>query len=707
MMLTVVPVSAVFPLLTMLLMGGGVGLPLGVPPLPEDPMLARIAPEECLAYTSWAGMDTPDAKSKNQTEQFLAEPEIQQLFSEVERVVLAKIGENTPQQQAAMARDAIRWGKMALMRPTAAFVSSVGITPAGPDVHGGLVINVGKDAAELKADLEKYQAALPRPAEKVEIGGVSCYQFKIGPGATVIAWGIKGKYFVAGVGDGSLEGILQRAHGSPPAWLTALRKQLPVERPSTLTYLNVKKGVQQFAPMGGPQVRTMIDAAGLGNVTSLAAVSGLEGEGFVSRTLVGIEGKPAGIFSIAAAKPLGPQDLAAIPRGANLAAAGRLDLARLTDTLLAAADRIQPQAAQEINQNLEKLREQLGVDLRKDVIASLGDVWCAYNSSDEGGLILSGLTVVVQVKDFERLSAAHAKLLALAKAALAQGNEPSRKKTAGRKTAEEVERADEAAAARGQVTRPASRIEHLRFAEEDVYFLSANDFPIAPAWCLTRSQLILATFPQQIKAYLSRRADFKSLAAAPEVADALKSGEGPIGLWYFDARSLLDYLYPMMCMGVQMASRELAREGIDLNVSIIPSAPTIYKHLRPGVTVLRRTASGIEVASRGTVPGSSLGSAAPFAVGLLLPAVSSARESARRAQSANNLSHIVLAMHTYAAVWGTFPQAYLADKKTGKPLLSWRVAILPYLDQQCFTSSSTWTNPGTASTTRSWPTRSL
>ena len=47
---------AMFPFLAMLLMGGGVGLPLGVPPLPEDPVLARIAPEECLAYTSWAGI---------------------------------------------------------------------------------------------------------------------------------------------------------------------------------------------------------------------------------------------------------------------------------------------------------------------------------------------------------------------------------------------------------------------------------------------------------------------------------------------------------------------------------------------------------------------------------------------------------------------------------------------------------------------------
>ena len=49
------------------------GLPLGVPPLPEDPALSRIAPDECLWYFTSAGMATPDPASENQAEQLLAE----------------------------------------------------------------------------------------------------------------------------------------------------------------------------------------------------------------------------------------------------------------------------------------------------------------------------------------------------------------------------------------------------------------------------------------------------------------------------------------------------------------------------------------------------------------------------------------------------------------------------------------------------------
>ena len=69
-------------------------------------------------------------------------------------------------------------------------------------------------------------------------------------------------------------------------------------------------------------------------------------------------------------------------------------------------------------------------------------------------------------------------------------------------------------------------------------------------------------------------------------------------------------------------------------------------------------------------------------VGMLLPAVSKVREAAQRASSTNNLKMLGLAMHNYEATYNTgFPPVAISDKKTGKPLLSWRVALLPYLEE--------------------------
>ncbi len=67
-------------------------------------------------------------------------------------------------------------------------------------------------------------------------------------------------------------------------------------------------------------------------------------------------------------------------------------------------------------------------------------------------------------------------------------------------------------------------------------------------------------------------------------------------------------------------------------------------------------------------------------IGLLLPAVQAAREAARRAQCINNLKQIGLAMHNFHSTNDRFPPQAIADKQ-GKPLLSWRVAILPFIEQ--------------------------
>jgi hypothetical protein len=68
-------------------------------------------------------------------------------------------------------------------------------------------------------------------------------------------------------------------------------------------------------------------------------------------------------------------------------------------------------------------------------------------------------------------------------------------------------------------------------------------------------------------------------------------------------------------------------------------------------------------------------------VALLLPAVQAAREAARRTQSTNNLKQIALGMHNYHDIHGHFPARASFDAKD-KPLLSWRVHILPFLEQQ-------------------------
>lgn len=67
-------------------------------------------------------------------------------------------------------------------------------------------------------------------------------------------------------------------------------------------------------------------------------------------------------------------------------------------------------------------------------------------------------------------------------------------------------------------------------------------------------------------------------------------------------------------------------------------------------------------------------------VALLLPAIAAARDAARRTCSMNNVRQIEIGLLQYEADHACLP-AYANFDTNGKPLLSWRVHVLPYLGE--------------------------
>ncbi|MEQ9071442.1 MAG: DUF1559 domain-containing protein, partial [Gimesia chilikensis] len=68
-------------------------------------------------------------------------------------------------------------------------------------------------------------------------------------------------------------------------------------------------------------------------------------------------------------------------------------------------------------------------------------------------------------------------------------------------------------------------------------------------------------------------------------------------------------------------------------------------------------------------------------IALTVPAVMQARAAARRSVAKNNIKQIMLALHNYHDRYGHFPPAVVMGPD-GKTPHSWRVELLPYLDQQ-------------------------
>ena len=66
-------------------------------------------------------------------------------------------------------------------------------------------------------------------------------------------------------------------------------------------------------------------------------------------------------------------------------------------------------------------------------------------------------------------------------------------------------------------------------------------------------------------------------------------------------------------------------------------------------------------------------------IGLLLPAIQKARESAHRARCSNNLKQLGVGLHNYAHSRGHFPPAYEAPDRD--PGWGWAALLLPLVDQ--------------------------
>jgi prepilin-type processing-associated H-X9-DG protein len=152
------------------------------------------------------------------------------------------------------------------------------------------------------------------------------------------------------------------------------------------------------------------------------------------------------------------------------------------------------------------------------------------------------------------------------------------------------------------------------------------------------------------------------------------------------AEQLEQMIDKYLALGKQMMLAEMAKQpnsndpveqaGIKYTQRISEKMMQLLRPVRKGNTLTLGTAGG---KNNPTAQVATIG----ILVALLLPAVQAAREAARRMTSINNMKQLLLAMHNYAAKHREFPARAIFDKQ-GKPLLSWRVQLLPYMEPELY-----------------------
>ncbi len=175
---------------------------------------------------------------------------------------------------------------------------------------------------------------------------------------------------------------------------------------------------------------------------------------------------------------------------------------------------------------------------------------------------------------------------------------------------------------------------------------------VVPFQSLLKAQTVALTADVAPNAKMTARLAFADAAAARRAEPVLKT--------------LFQYLGEQVAAARKQVEKDEERAGVLLPVfDLVAKALDKAEVKADGATVFASTEAELGPAVAKAMAG------APTAV----------RAAADRAQTQNNLKQIALACHNFHDAMGYFPTD-IVDPQTGKPILSWRVAVLPYIEQQ-------------------------
>ncbi len=619
-------------------------------PLPPDEVLLRMLPERGVFVFHSFGFTESDPNSQNKFEQLTADPEVTTFVAEVNRLLeqlMQKVGEQqTEKERQTMARIAAL-SRQLIPRPMTLYVSKIDLSADEPVVEAGFVVHAGdrERAAGLVAQLQAAieTSDLDDRLTRKTISGVDGLEIRSADDPVVFV-AAQDEQFMLTVGEDSLQHLIEQAKSPVPAWLPALMDRLPVDRPALMAFVDFEQIGKLVEQSDDAKAALAWKALGMDHVRSKAMVMGLDGEGLLLRGLVNCD-KMEGLWQLFDANGIVRESLRAIPQGAQSAVCVHFDILEAFEFVVKFASAMEENARSEMDEGLDKVSAQLGMDIRQDVLAVFGQNWTVYQGNGFAAMMVPDVLAAVEVRDEAKARRLLERLIEVARAGMARQENS------------------------------AITIVPAQFAAAEGY--TVRGLPMALSFCVYDGRLVASLSANGMKQFLSSaRDDASSIVADQGVAASLDRKPDYLVFSYSDVATSLTQSYPTLQMLLNMGAGRLSEEGIDFDPATLPRPSVLKKYLTSHISSLRRTEDGLEWESREVLPHVSISSAGgPVMVALLLPAVNAAREAARRTASINNLRQLTLGLLNFESATKRFPVA-------GKNGLSWRVHILPYLEEQ-------------------------
>jgi prepilin-type processing-associated H-X9-DG protein len=464
---------------------------------------------------------------------------------------------------------------------------------------------------------------------------------------------------------------------------TALIKAEGGFEPAAVGFLDVAK----LPPMSAEAVRL-----GLDGVRRLEFVWGFEGDAMRTVIHAAAPAPRRGLLALLDQPTFDANTLPPLPAGLTGFTVISIDLSKTYVQVADLIDHVTGNGPANVGVLEDAIRQQFGLDIRNDLVAGLGPKLALYVQRPAGGAPaggnratqmisgLSGLTLSAEVHDQAAISRALEPLMKVANQLLQQAG-------AGGGALEF--RKQESA-------RPAYLLD-----------IPAGMLP-PPFATLFRPTVVLGKDQLVIGASMIAAEQAANLSGVP--ADRRWKPTGafapvvsklPANLVYLrlaDPRETMPAFVESLPVLVQQINAQEAQSlqmrrpfgapapagaaaALRVDLDKLPRAEELIPLLFPATTALRVDGQGASLIAREPIPGLTSPALGGLVIAMLVPARQAAREAARRAQCVNNFKQIALACHNYHSAINALPMPAITDKD-GKPLLSWRVAILPYLEQQ-------------------------
>ena len=412
------------------------------------------------------------------------------------------------------------------------------------------------------------------PITESKEGGRSLYTIEAGPAN--IGWWVEGKHAVLIVSSDKIAVAAKRMRSGNHARLTshALYKRLHGFKDfetAARAYIDVA-ALAKLARTVHKDAGKLIDALGLDGLKSVTFQSGFEGNAERSLTELDLSGGRKGLLSLLSGKPFKLADVPPLPPDVISWSVTSFDTGAYYDTFIKAAEvvigMVAPEYLPKLKEYLKQADAALGIDIRKDLLGSLGDRMVQYNSPAEG-VFTFGQTIMLRVKDAQKLE-------------------------------DSLEKAIKGLA---MLTNADVKIKKRKYRGVDLreIYVAQQGFIFVPTYAIHNGWLVIGYFPQLVQGYILRATGElpawkpdasvrQSLAMLPkEFLSVSVSDPRP------SVKQILA-LAPLIGGGVRSFFPDSK-----FDVGLIPNSHEVCKHLFPNVSVVADDGKVVRIHTRASL----------------------------------------------------------------------------------------------------------